>query len=52
VFLFSTGGREHYILQSVRISSRAQPPSYSMDSGGSFPTDKEAKVWRWPLTST
>jgi hypothetical protein len=42
----------HFSLRrSVYRGSGVYPGSYSMDSVGSFPGDKAAGPWSWPLTS-
>jgi hypothetical protein len=38
----------HHRVQNV---SAAHPASYTMGTGGSFPGDKAAGAWNWPLTS-
>jgi hypothetical protein len=35
----------------VQNGSGAHPASYTRDTGGSFPGDKAAGEWSWPLTS-
>jgi hypothetical protein len=39
------------LLHSVQADSGAHPASYPMGTGGSFPGDKAAGVWSWPLVS-
>jgi len=34
------------------VQTGAQPASYPMGTGGSFPLGKAAGAWSWPLTST
>jgi hypothetical protein len=35
----------------IQTGSGAHPASYPVGTGGSFPGDKAAGAWSWPLTS-
>jgi len=38
-------------MQSIQTGSGTHPTTYSMDKGGSFPTDRAATGWKWPITT-
>jgi hypothetical protein len=44
-------GQDFSLRHSVQTDSRANPASYPMGTGGSFPWGKTAGEWSWPLTS-
>jgi hypothetical protein len=46
---FSAGSEYFYCLQNVCTGSRAHPVSSPEDTGCSFPGDKSAGAWRWPI---
>jgi hypothetical protein len=46
---FPTGSKDFSLLHRVQTGSGAHPASYVMGTGGSFPDDKEAVAWSWPL---
>jgi hypothetical protein len=43
--------QEFSLLQVVQTGCGVHPISYPMGTGGSFPRDKAARGWSWPLTS-
>jgi hypothetical protein len=47
----SLWARDFSLVQSLRTDSGAQPASYPMGTGGSFPGGKAAGACSWPLTS-
>jgi hypothetical protein len=44
-------GQDFSLFHSVQTNSGAHPASYPVGLGGSFPGEKAAETWRWPLTS-
>jgi hypothetical protein len=48
---FPAGGRNSSLRHRVQTDSGAHPDSYPMGTGDSFPGDKAAGAWSWPLTS-
>jgi hypothetical protein len=50
-FRFPTGAGNFPLHHRVQNVSGAQPASYSRGTRGSFPGDKAAGAWSWPLTS-
>jgi len=41
----------HFSLHRFQNGSGAHPASYPIRNRGSFPVDKAAGTWSWPLTS-
>jgi hypothetical protein len=48
---FPAGAGNFSLHHRVQNGSGAHPASYPVDTGGSFPEDKAAGAWSWPLTS-
>jgi hypothetical protein len=49
---FSAGAGNFSLRHRVQNGSGAHPASYEMGTRGSFPGDKTAGTWNWPLTSS
>jgi len=47
----TSGGREFSFYHRVENGSGAHRASYTMSTRGTFPGDKAAGSWSWPLTS-
>jgi hypothetical protein len=47
---FPTRARDITLLHGVQTGSRVHPTSYPMGTWGSFPREKAAGAWSWPLT--
>jgi len=45
------GAKNFSLHQCVQNNSGAHPASYPMGTGASFPGDKAAGAWSWPLAS-
>jgi hypothetical protein len=48
---FLAEARYFSLLHSIQTGSGARTASYPMGNGDSFPVDKAAGAWSWPLTS-
>jgi hypothetical protein len=49
---FPAGAGSFSLHHRVQNGSGAHPASYQMGTGDSFPRDKAAGAWSWPLTSS
>jgi len=44
-------GTDSLLCRSVQTGFRVHPTSYHAGTGGTFPVDKAAGAWSWPLAS-
>jgi hypothetical protein len=51
IFRLSVVARDFSVLNNIHTGSRAQPASYTIGNGGSFPGGWVAGTWSWSLTS-